>query len=64
MKGDEAFRTASRSNIQFSNEIYIYTNVMKAYKEFLASCNTKICIEKWIPRVYYGYYGKIPGKSK
>lgn len=62
MKGDEAFRFASRSNIQFSNEVFIYTKVIPAYREFLAACKSTISVDKWIPRVYYGYYGKVPGK--
>lgn len=64
MKGDNTFRTASNANIQFRNEVYSYNDVIPAYEHFLSGRTEKIRIDNWIPKVYYGFFGEVPGKNK
>ncbi|XP_055689470.1 uncharacterized protein LOC129793458 [Lutzomyia longipalpis] len=63
MKGSHDFRIRSKSFIQFGNEVYIYGRVIPTFGEFLANRNTLICWEKWIPKVYYHFYGSVPELS-
>lgn len=61
MKGDENFRSTTKSQIQFSNENYIYSDVVPAFKKVLE--NTKINLEDLIPRAYFAGSGSFPNLS-
>lgn len=61
MKGDENFRTTTKSQIQFSNENYIYSNVVPAFKNILK--NTEINLDNLIPRAYFAGSGSFPNLS-
>ncbi|EAT48441.1 AAEL000505-PA [Aedes aegypti] len=63
MKGDVAFRESSLAKTQFTNEIYIYTNVIPAFTELLKSRECSIRGDTWCPRIFYGQAGKIPNFS-
>uniref|UniRef100_A0A1L8DN30 Putative juvenile hormone-inducible protein n=1 Tax=Nyssomyia neivai TaxID=330878 RepID=A0A1L8DN30_9DIPT len=63
MKGSNDFRTRSKSFIQFGNEVYIYGKVIPAFCKFLENKKTSIEWEKWVPKVYYSFYGVVPALS-
>lgn len=63
MKGDDAFRESSLAKTQFTNEIYIYTKVVPAFIDLLASKGCSTRGENWCPKILYGTAGKIPGFS-
>lgn len=62
MKGDENFRKSTKSHIQFSNENYIYSTVIPAFKQFLK--NSSIYLDDLIPRVYFNETGSFPKLSE
>lgn len=70
MKGDNKFRQSSNANIQFGNEIYIYTNVMENFQQFINESsgggggggNRTFNMDSWLPKVYHCFCGHIPGK--
>lgn len=63
MKGDDAFRESSLAKTQFTNEIYIYTKVVPAFIDLLATKQCSIRGENWCPKIVYGTSGQIPGFS-
>lgn len=66
MKGSVEFRTTSKSYTQFSNEVFIYTDVIKAYKKLLKNENipkSAIDPDKWVPVLYFGDYNLYPSLS-
>uniref|UniRef100_A0A182N591 CHK kinase-like domain-containing protein n=1 Tax=Anopheles dirus TaxID=7168 RepID=A0A182N591_9DIPT len=60
MKGSDEFRETSMAKTQFTNEIYIYTNVLPVFKQLL-DCSG-ICAD-WCPKVLYGEAGHFPTYS-
>ncbi|XP_053694599.1 uncharacterized protein LOC128742295 isoform X2 [Sabethes cyaneus] len=63
MKGDDAFRERSKAIVQFSNEIFIYTEVLPQFTELLQSSGSSIKGDSWCPKVFYGAAGKFPEYS-
>uniref|UniRef100_U5EDP7 Putative juvenile hormone-inducible protein n=1 Tax=Corethrella appendiculata TaxID=1370023 RepID=U5EDP7_9DIPT len=63
MKGDQAFRTKTKSNQQFTNEIYIYSDVIPAFHQLVQSSKSQINVDNWSPKVYYSNKGKFDGFS-
>ncbi|XP_055539206.1 uncharacterized protein LOC129726478 isoform X2 [Wyeomyia smithii] len=63
MKGDDAFREHSKAKVQFSNEIFIYTEVLPQFTQLLLSSGSPIRGDSWCPRVLYGAAGKFPDYS-
>lgn len=65
MKGDNEFRQSCSANIQFGNEVYIYTTVLENFEKFINDCNGNeqpFSMDTWIPTVYYGFCGQVPGE--
>ena len=60
MKGDIAFREVSKSDIQCSNEVYIYKTVIPFFKKYLGDSVTTFNTDDWIPRVYFADKGIFP----
>jgi Ecdysteroid kinase-like family len=57
MKGDEDFRKKTNSQTQFSNEIYIYQNVIPYFKNFLRNIPiSTFNDDNWVPRIYFADY--------
>ena len=63
MKGDSEFRLKTKSTIQFSNENYVYKNIIPYYKDFLDNSVTFFDINQWTPCVYYVNSGQLEGKQ-
>lgn len=66
MKGSAEFRTTSKSYTQFSNEVFIYNEVIRAYKKLLKDegiPKTEIDPDKWVPILYFGDYDLYPSLS-
>ncbi|XP_058452726.1 uncharacterized protein LOC131431180 [Malaya genurostris] len=63
MKGDDQFRENCNAKVQFSNEIYIYTEVLSHFKQLLSNSGSDISGNEWCPRVLFGKAGKFPGYS-
>lgn len=61
MKGDDAFRLGSRSYVQFSNEIYMYNVVIPTFAKLLRNSAALISFDDMIPKLYYGFFGQVPG---
>lgn len=62
MKGDVVFRTASKSYLQFANEVYIYASVLPRFQRLLKNSASTVRIESWVPTIYYGFFGAITGE--
>lgn len=66
MKGSSEFRTTSKSYTQFSNEVFVYTDVLKCYKKVLNDADipkSVIDVDKWVPILYFGDYDIYPSLS-
>ncbi|XP_055539207.1 uncharacterized protein LOC129726480 [Wyeomyia smithii] len=63
MKGDETFREHNKAKVQFSNEIFIYTEVLPQFTQLLLSSGSPIRGDAWYPKVLYGAAGKFPDYS-
>lgn len=63
MKGDKKFREQSKSNLQCSNEIYIYKTVIPFFQKFVGDNVKSIDTFNWIPRIYYAEKGVYPELS-
>lgn len=63
MKGDVAFREHSKSEVQCSNEVYIYKTVIPYFKKYLGDSVTSFDTDDWIPRVYFSDKGIYPELS-
>ncbi|XP_058821995.1 uncharacterized protein LOC131683753 [Topomyia yanbarensis] len=63
MKGDDSFRENCKAIIQFSNEIYIYSEVLPYFKQLLLSSGSLISGNEWCPRVVFAAAGKFPEYS-
>lgn len=61
MKGDDNFRTGSRGYTQFANEVYIYATVLPRFQRLLSDTQSRLRIESWVPRMYYGFFGAVAG---
>lgn len=64
MKGDDNYRFASRSYVQFANEIYMYTQVLPQFEKLLRSSQSPLSLEDVTPRVFYGFFGQVAGMCK
>ena len=66
MKGDDNFRTESKSYTQFANEVYAFTKIIPFYQEFCEKHTNDAAgasvPQSWVPFSYYGYFGKVPGR--
>jgi thiamine kinase-like enzyme len=57
MKENIEFREKTKSNVQCSNEIYIYQNVIPYFKNFLRNIPiSTFNDDNWIPRIYFADY--------
>ncbi|XP_054728455.1 uncharacterized protein LOC129237622 [Anastrepha obliqua] len=63
MKGDVAFREASKSYIQFANEIFVYERVLPAFAKVLAAAKLNIDVDDWVPHPYVSKFGYLEGLS-
>ncbi|XP_052889176.1 uncharacterized protein LOC128297546 [Anopheles moucheti] len=62
MKGSDEFRESSMGKTQFTNEIYIYTEVLPVFQELLDTTESGLA-GGWCPKVYYGEAGHFPTYS-
>ncbi|XP_062563763.1 uncharacterized protein LOC134226790 [Armigeres subalbatus] len=63
MKGDEVSRETSQTNVQFTNEVYIYSKVLPAFKDLIKSRDCAAQVDTWCPKVVYSKAGVIPSFS-
>ncbi|KAL7743054.1 hypothetical protein ACLKA6_005798 [Drosophila palustris] len=64
MKGTKEFREASKSYIQFANEVFVYAEILPAYEQLLrqSKLNTTL-VDEFVPRTYRAQFGVISGFS-
>lgn len=65
MKGDDNFRTLTKSLLLSSNEIFIYKTVVPFFKNYLKDSGATFFNpdEWWTPKVYFADTGKFPDLS-
>lgn len=62
MKGSEEFRIDTKSYTQFTNELFVYNQIFPYFKSLCRDDDEKSYVDNLIPHIYYGYYGKCPGR--
>ena len=61
MIAQDEFREATQSDVQFSNEIFIYKEVLPAFEKILVGVGSEKSILKWCPRAYFAEFGVFEG---
>lgn len=62
MKDMKELRKVVKLDQMTNNELMVYELIIPYYKEMLEETGGEFDGD-WAPRLYYGYYGKIPGKN-
>lgn len=65
MKGDDNFRSLSKSIQMCSNEVHVYKEMIPFLKKYLKDTNATLFNpdECWTPKVYFADTGIFPGLS-
>lgn len=58
------FREATDSDVQFSNEIFIYKEVLPAFEKLLLAVGSEKSTLKWCPRSYFSEFGVFKGSNE
>lgn len=61
MKDMKEMRKIVKMDQMTNNELSVYKLIIPFYKEILKESGVKFDGD-WAPRLFYGYYGTIPGK--
>lgn len=62
MKGMKEMRKFVKIDQMTNNELMAYELIIPFFKEILKESGG-VFDGNWAPRLFYGYYGKIPGKK-
>lgn len=62
MKGMKEMRKFVKMDQMTNNELMVYELIIPFYKEVLKESGEDFD-GNWAPRLFYGFYGKIPGKN-